>query len=254
MMRGFLKHLFYSIVFILCFNVHGQNNEGVWDTSSSFSQEVNLSAGEYRPITYKLPLGTTKVYYRVYVVSSLGDASSSFLKLFENSTNPKIAIPARLTQTSIKMSDPKINYSVVFASASGTNECFSSNGVITGEQINSLNENNCINTDDNSSALVFKFKSENSFFPLKIKFEIIPFINFELSRGWSKNLKNGLYNLLVKYLNENNTENYNTFKINEVSNCILVNVTKDYTLNQFKSLANYEMQNYFNNLKSKCDK
>lgn len=252
-MKVFSSFLLQSFFLISSCFVFSQNSLGIWDTKSSFSQVINLSAGEYRPITFKLPQGTTKVYYRIEVVSQIGNTTSTFLEQFYNSTNPKIQLASRLTNTTIKMSDPKISYSILFASASGTNQCFDSNGVITGEQINSLGDDACINTNDISGAFVFKFKSENSYFPLKIKFEIIPFINYELSRGWAKNLKDVLYDILVKGLSENNTENYSIIRINEISNCILVNITKDFTVKQFQNLAEYEKQNYIMSLKPKCD-
>ena len=106
---------------------------------------------------------------------------------------------------------------------------------------------------DFKSNLKFNFESLNKLFPLKVVFESVPFIDIELKRGWSKSIKDYLYNNLVSYVKENNSENLSLSKIEETINCLLGQLTKDYTLKEFQLLAEYEKGNYFNKTIKTCN-
>ena len=224
------KRVVKSTIFCLLNSLMFSQENGYWYIHAIRSQVISLSHGESKGITIELPRGTSKFSYKIKIISQYANATYDFADMFKNSLDPRFRI---LSQTA------KI--------------CYSSNGIITGTEINFFDSTkiNCINTDENTNVLNFYFKNENQFFPLKVIFEYIPYIDYELQRGWSKNLKNNLYNLLLNKLKES----LNNIGNNEIKNglsCILSNVVKDYTLEQFKSLADYEQQNYFSTIIKKC--
>lgn len=248
-----MRKIFLIITILVNVVTYCQSNIGHWDSYSANSQTLTLNKSEAKSISYKVPIGTSKVYYKIQVLKQIGDdVSTEFLGYFKNSTDLRISIPAQIADLSIKSSSAKATYFVEQISGGSVKQCYNNNQIISGSHINYFDNTSCINTNEGIDYLVFKFKSENAFFPLKIVFEIIPFIDNELERGWTKNLKEYLYKNLVDKLVSSNSDNISYEKIKEVSSCLLSNITNDYSLNQFQSLADYEKDLYFNKLKSKC--
>ena len=247
------KRVVISTIFCLLNSLMFSQENGYWYIHAIRSQVISLSHGESKGITIELPRGTSKFSYKIKIISQYANATYDFADMFKNSLDPRFRILSQTAKIAVSATDPKIRYSIESFSNNQKSLCYSSNGIITGTEINFFDSTkiNCINTDENTNVLNFYFKNENQFFPLKVIFEYIPYIDYELQRGWSKNLKNNLYNLLLNKLKES----LNNIGNNEIKNglsCILSNVVKDYTLEQFKSLADYEQQNYFSTIIKKC--
>ena len=229
-----------------------QSIKGSWN--QGFGQTINLNAGKDRVIRYNLPTGTTKVYFKLKIITQWGNEASDFLSLFQNSTDPKIKIASFIGEKAIKASDPKISFNAFFNSNGLQYNCINSNGIITGVFLSSISEDECIKVDYLEKNFIdFNIKNENSLFNLKVVFEIVPFVDYELSRGWSKSIKNELYNFLLKNLNENNEFNLSKNQIEELTRCFLTNVVTDYTYRDFLNLAEFEKKNYIEKLKRNCN-
>jgi hypothetical protein len=227
---------------------------GYWDTNAIQSQVINLSREETKVVTITLPKGISKFSYKIKIISQYATTAYDFADMFSNSNDPKFRIMSQGAKIAVSSTDPKIWYSIENISGNQKNFCCSSNGIITGTQINYFDYSNksCINIDEISNTLIFKFKSYNKFFPLKVVFEYIPYIDNELKRGWSKNLKDKLYNYIINEIKKENN-NVSNNQIESAVNCILTNVIKDYTLEQYRSLAGFEVQNYFKKILKTCE-
>ena len=244
--------ILFSLILVQT-SVFSQDN-GLWDVNAIKSQTINLSHGESKGITVELPRGTSKFSYKIKVISQFATAIYDFADMFKNSIDPRFSILSQAAKVAVSANDPKISYSIENYSGNQKNYCYSSNGIITGTVINffDYSNRNCINIDENTNVLNFYFKSNNQVFPLKVVFEYIPFIDSELQRGWTKNLKNNLYDFLLSKLKEI-SNNINEDELKKGLSCILTNIVNDYTLDQYQSLAEYEKQNYFSKIIEKCN-
>jgi hypothetical protein len=226
---------------------------GYWDTNAIKSQVIPLNAEQNKTIQVLLPQGTTKFSYKIKVISQIGNVTYDFAEVFKNSADPRLALASQVTKSVVSSTEPKISYSIERI-GSQRSLCYSSNGIIIGQVINYIDFQNrkCIDTDEDLNILNFYFKSENKIWPLKVVFEYVPFVEYELKRGWSKNLKNDFYNSLVNFIKQDSS-NAVDGEIEKAVSCLVTNVIKDYTFEEFKSLAEFEKRNYLQKTASICD-
>lgn len=250
-----MEKIFYFL-FLISFCVYSQEN-GNWDIESSEKKIVKLNAGQSDGILLNLPLGTTKILYSIKILKSVSNESVASLTdlITSNTIDPKTYILAKTVEQGVKMSDAKITYSISSQSDTKVNNCFSSNGIVTDEikHYFDYTNQNCLDISGNNLKLYFRFTSQNNFFPLKVIFQVVYYIDEDLKRGWSKNIKNHLFENLVKNIKQSN-QSLTIETIENNVNCILTNLTKDYTFHEFQLLAEYEKKNYFEKLKNICDK
>jgi hypothetical protein len=248
-----MKWIVLFFLILVQTSVFSQEN-GFWDVNAIKSQTINLNHGQSKGITVELPRGTSKFSYKIKVISQYATATYDFADMFKNSIAPGFPMLSQAAKVVVSATDPKISYSIENYSGNQKNYCYSSNGIITGTVINYFDytNRNCLNIEENANVLNFYFKSNNQFFPLKVVFEYIPYIDSELKRGWTKKLKNNLYDFLFIKLKEI-SNNINEDELKKGLSCILTNVVIDYTLDQFQFLAEYEKQNYFSKVIEKCN-
>lgn len=247
-----------KITFILLFInllTYSQEN-GKWDKNNIKTEVINLNAGEVKSLKIDLPLGTSKVYYTIKVLKKNADIVYSMTNLVSKNTfDPRLILLSEVTKASVNMSDAKIKYSITSLSDGNKSICYNSSEIITDERKDYFDytNKNCLDISGNNLSLLFNFQSHNKYFPLKIVIELAPFVDNDLKNGWSQNIKNHLYNYLVNSIKQSNS-NLSNDVIEKNVNCILTNLTKDYTFQQFQLLAEYEKKNYFQKLKDICDK
>lgn len=244
--------ILFSLILVQT-SVFSQEN-GLWNVNAIKSQTINLSHGKTKGITVELPRGTSKFSYKIKVISQFATAIYDFADMFKNSLDPRFSILSQAAKVAVSANDPKISYSIENYSGNQKNYCYSSNGIITGTVINffDYSNRNCINIDENTNVLNFYFKSNNQVFPLKVVFEYIPFIDSELQRGWTKKRKENLYEYVYNKI-KLNAKNISDSEIRVFLNCFLENLTKDFTLEEYSSKAEFEIQNYISALTKKCD-
>lgn len=246
----------YLLLWLL-FNtfIFSQEN-GKWDSFSIQEKRITLDAGQSHNLSVTLPLGTTKVFYTIRAMKLVGEKDELSIISRELSKSPTPNFASLATQSAniaIGMSDAKISYSIISQSDNNTYNCYNSQGVVTNERVYiDYTNKNCIDISGSNLKLNFNFKSENKFFGLRLVFEIIPFVDNELKRGWTQNIKNYLYENFVKLIKESNNE----LKINNIekfASCLLSRVMEAYTFTEFKLLADYERKQYVDNIAKLCE-
>lgn len=246
---------FFQLIFLFATTLVFSQENGKWDSSSIQSRIITLSAGQSQNISITLPRGTTKVFYTVRAMKLVGESESSSIiaNEFSKSTLPNFALLATsATNTAIGMSDAKVSYSIISQSDNNTYNCYSSRGNVTNERIYmDYTDKNCLDISGANLKMNFNFKSENKFFGLRLVFEIVSFVDIELKNGWSKNIKDFLYENLVKSIKANN----HILKIDNIekfSGCLISRIIELYTYEKFNLLADFEKQNLIENLTSQC--
>lgn len=249
-MKIIIQLLFLFSVMLL----FSQEN-GKWDSNSIQSRKITLSAGQSQNLSITLPRGTTKVFYTIRAMKLLGETEELSLISNELSKNPApnfALLATSMANSAISMSDAKISYSIISQSDNNTYECFVSQGNVTNERVYlDYTNKNCLDISGGNLKLNFNFKSQNKFFGLRLVFEIVSFIDDELKNGWSKNIKNSLYENIVQTIKENN-EDFKIENVEKFSGCIINKIVEMYSYEKFNLLADFEKQSLFENLFSKC--
>jgi hypothetical protein len=245
----------YTILCLLLSTIIFSQENGKWDSFSIQEKRITLDAGQSHNLSITLPKGTTKVFYTVRAMKLVGEKEELSIISRELSKSPTPNLALLATQSAniaIGMNDAKISYSIKSQSDNNTYNCYNSQGIVTNERVYiDYTDKNCLDISGSNLKLNFNFKSENKFFGLRLVFEIIPFVDNELKRGWSQNIKNYLYENFVKLVKENNNE----LKIENIENfagCLLSRVMEAYTFTEFKLLAEYERKQYVDNIALLC--
>lgn len=242
-----LSLLFSTIIF-------SQEN-GKWDSFSIQEKKITLDAGQSNNLTITLPKGTTKVFYTVRAMKLVGEKEELSLisrELSKSSTPNWALIATESTNIAIGMSDAKISYSIIGQSDNNNYNCYQSRGIVTNERVYiDYTNKNCLDISGSNLKLNFNFKSENKFFGLRLIFEIIPFIDNDLKRGWSQNIKNFYYENFVRMIKEKNNE-LKISNIEKFAGCVLSRVTEAYSYTEFSLLADYERSEYINSIAMLC--
>jgi tetratricopeptide (TPR) repeat protein len=232
------------VAILFCFKTFAQK-EGYWDKERATSKEITLSAGKRTVIkTEDLPIGTTEFIYRITVLDENQKLSSSLVSVLKAIPDPSgisqgAAGAIHLTST-ITGSD-KCTYAL-FSSADAAN-LFLKEAKLDGacltdkEKVNKVarlvsTSSTCLT---NIPYLWFGIESKNWVMNQKIVLEVVPWVDYNASRGWDKTNKIVLVDLAKIFPVTSKLKNKEQFFGNFVEM-----VTTKYTYNEFSKLIKAE--------------
>ncbi|QOG56643.1 tetratricopeptide repeat protein [Flavobacterium columnare] len=196
-----MKFHFYNILITLSFFTgYTQSPSGYWDNQRGMTKEVNLSAGEKLVVkTQDLPVGTTEIAYRITLLDENQKMVNDLASVLKAIPDPYFI--GKGTGSAISL----------VSSISGVDKCtyaifvdeLSSNDFIKTESIQKacLYQKNPVSKDaklislksvclhENTKNLWFTFKNQNWLMSEKIILEVIPWVDYTASKGWTKNNK-----------------------------------------------------------------
>ncbi|WP_264520921.1 hypothetical protein [Flavobacterium sp. N1994] len=239
-----------------------QSEDGYWDQERKTEKEIPLADHKRKWLRAEIPTGTTQLVYRVSFLDENGQLRSSLSSTI--GSLPSVTAQgssAILSLLNVIGGSNKGQY-FIFTSKEDAdyyctnnivqNACYAnSNNIPSDKNVLYLNKSACLS--ESTQYLWFAFYNANYMDDQKVVLEVLPWIDKKASLGWSQKIKNFLYDYLVKSIKQSN-ENIPSETIEKNVNCILTNLTSDYTFNQFQLLAEYEKKNYFDKLESICNK
>jgi tetratricopeptide (TPR) repeat protein len=180
--------------------VVGQSKEGYWDNVRTTNETFTLGAGKRKFIkTADFPEGTTEVVFRISLLDDNQKITSSLVSVLKASPDPtgisQGSAGAVFLASTISGSD-KCKYAV-FSNEKEAAQYESSGGV----QKACMIQNTPINKEakllsSNSKCLLsgakniwFGFESDNWVMNEKIVLEVVPWVDYKLSSGWTKEAK-----------------------------------------------------------------
>lgn len=244
-----------NCIFLLFpFLLFSQNKEGYWDNVRTTNETINLSAGKRTIIkSTELPDGTTEAVFRISLLDDNQKLTSSLVSLLKSIPDPtgiSQGSAGAVYLLSTFSGDDKCKYAIftnekdalLYQTTGETkNACFVQNTPVNKEAKLLTENSSCIS--NSSKYLWIGFESDNWFMKQKIVFELVPWVNEKLSRGWTVAAKKNVLDEVKKL------EIVSSIKSkNEFAGTMLDLISKKVTYKEFKNLFPEEKQKMYNDL------
>lgn len=255
------RKLFLVLLISILSNSIFAQQDGYWDKERAFKKEIVVSARDRIVIkTEDLPVGTTEVVYRITLLDENQQLASSLVSVLKS-----IPDPTGISQGSAgavfllsKISgDDKCKYAIfsndVLASEykkSGNTEkaCYEQNFPVSKDaKLLSIDKSLCIQS--NSNPMWFGFESKNWIMKQKIVLEVVPWVNYRLSRGWTLENRKLIINQCKTSEQAKSLINSDDFCV-----CVLGKLQKEYKFQEFQKLLSIEKSKAFKDFGNACFK
>ncbi|RYZ49864.1 MAG: hypothetical protein EOP49_15275, partial [Sphingobacteriales bacterium] len=252
-MRTHFFLLFVTLV--LCGNFSTAQS-GYWDRERATSKEFIVPAGNRVVIkTLNFPVGTTEVVYRITVLDNnqkMANNLGSVLRAIPDPSGITQGSGGALQLLSTISGEDECTYAVFTDKAKA--EEYKSSGKPDGACISQPNPVNkeakvisgksaCLN----KPALYFAFESKNWFMRQRVVLEVVPWVDFKASTGWTNDNKLAILNLCK-------SSNLAGLMIrpDDLCLCVLEKFTQKYTFSEYSNLLVSEKSKLFRDFGAAC--
>jgi hypothetical protein len=253
-----LKTLSSFFFFFVAIPVLFAQKEGYWDKERSTTKEVVVSARDRILIKIDdLPTGTTEVIYRITLLDKnqqMANSLVSVLKVIPDPTGISQGSAGAVFLVSKISGDDKCKYAI-FSKADAANNyvttgnteeaCFIQDEPVSKDAKRlSMDKSTCLKSNN---LLWFGFESKNWIMNQKIVLEVVPWVDYKLSRGWTKENRKAI-------IDQCKTSNLAQKMTNSVDFCVCVSdkIQSKYTFKEFQKLLIEERNKAFKDFGTIC--
>ncbi|MBP6424588.1 MAG: hypothetical protein KA278_02575 [Flavobacterium sp.] len=253
-----LKIISSLIFFFVTIPVLFAQKEGYWDKERSTTKEVVVSARDRILIKIDdLPTGTTEVIYRITLLDKnqqMANSLVSVLKAIPDPTGISQGSAGAVFLVSKISGDDKCKYAI-FSMADAANNyvttgnteeaCFIQDEPVSKDAKRlSMDKSTCLKSNN---LLWFGFESKNWIMNQKIVLEVVPWVNYKLSRGWTKENRKAI-------IDQCKTSNLAQKMTNSGNFCVCVSdkIQSKYTFKEFQKLLIEERNKAFKDFGTIC--
>ena len=256
-----MQNKYFIVIFLFLFTANTvlAQKDGYWDKTRATTEEISVSARDRIVIkTQDFPEGTTEVVYRITLLDKNQQMASSLVSVLK-----AIPDPTGISQGSAgavfilsKISgDDKCKYAV-FSSAdlakkykeSGKtdNACLVQDTPVSKDaKLLSTDKSACMQAS--SGNLWFGFESKNWIMSQKIIFEVVPWVDNKLSRGWTLENRKAIIDQCKTSNLAQKMSNSDDFCV-----CILDKIQSKYKFEEFQKLLAVERGKAFKDFGDNC--
>jgi hypothetical protein len=256
-----LKKISYILLFFAAIPVLYAQKEGYWDKERSTTKEVIVSARDRILIKVDdLPTGTTELIYRITLLDKnqqMANSLVSVLKAIPDPTGISQGSAGAVFLVSKISGDDKCKYAVFSKSDVATNYVVTGNTseacLVQNEPVSkdakrlSVDKSTCLKSNANSTMLWFGFESKNWIMNQKIVLEVVPWVDYKLSRGWTKENRKAI-------IDQCKTSNLAQKMTNPGDFCVCISdkIQAKYTFKEFQKLLTEERNKAFKDFGVLC--
>lgn len=253
------KKLLLVFLISISFQAVFAQKDGYWDKERASTKEIVVSARNRIVIkTEDLPVGTTEVVYRITLLDENQQMASSLVSVLKSIPDPtgisQGSAGAVFLVSKISGAD-KCKYAIfsngTLAAAyekEGKTEkaCFVQNEAVSKDAKRlSIDKSTCFNS--NSTNMWFGFESKNWIMQQKIILEVVPWVDFKLSRGWNQGNRKLILNQCKMTDLANKIPNSDEYCV-----CVLDKLQKEYKFQEFQKLLAVEKTKTFKDFGKTC--
>ena len=253
-----LKIISSFIFFFMTIPVLFAQKEGYWDKERSTTKEVVVSARDRILIKIDdLPTGTTEVIYRITLLDKnqqMANSLVSVLKAIPDPTGISQGSAGAVFLVSKISGDDKCKYAI-FSKADAANNyvttgnteeaCFIQDEPVSKDAKRlSMDKSTCLKSNN---LLWFGFESKNWIMNQKIVLEVVPWVDYKLSRGWTKENRKAI-------IDQCKTSNLAQKMTNSGDFCVCVSdkIQSKYSFKEFQKLLIEERNKAFKDFGTIC--
>ena len=253
-----LKIISSFIFFFMTIPLLFAQKEGYWDKERSTTKEVVVSARDRILIKIDdLPTGTTEVIYRITLLDKnqqMANSLVSVLKAIPDPTGISQGSAGAVFLVSKISGDDKCKYAI-FSKADAANNyvttgnteeaCFIQDEPVSKDAKRlSMDKSTCLKSNN---LLWFGFESKNWIMNQKIVLEVVPWVDYKLSRGWTKENRKAI-------IDQCKTSNLAQKMTNSGDFCVCVSdkIQSKYTFKEFQKLLIEERNKAFKDFGAIC--
>lgn len=253
-----LKIISSFIFFFVTIPVLFAQKEGYWDKERSTTKEVVVSARDRILIKIDdLPTGTTEVIYRITLLDKnqqMANSLVSVLKAIPDPTGISQGSAEAVFLVSKISGDDKCKYAIFSKSDAANNyvttgntdeACFIQDEPVSKDAKRlSMDKSTCLKSNN---LLWFGFESKNWIMNQKIVLEVVPWVDYKLSRGWTKENRKAI-------IDQCKTSNLAQKMTNSGDFCVCVSdkIQSKYTFKEFQKLLIEERNKAFKDFGTIC--
>ena len=240
-----MNKIVYFISAILFSSSIFAQKDGFWDKERATSKEIVLTAGKRALIkTEDLPSGTTEFVFRITLLDEgqkLTSSLVSVLKAIPDPTGISKGAAGAIHLTSAISGDDKCTYAIFNESnqanqflkdGSSDKACFEQKEKVNKEVKLISTSSTCLTNIPN---LWFGFESQNWLMSQKIVLEVVPWVDYNVSRGWTKQTKKEIEKMCTSF------SFYNQLSKKEIFTGEFINLfTERYKYAEFKNMLDSE--------------
>lgn len=258
MNNNLLKINFLLLVFLFSVSLSAQQT-GYWDKTRVTTKEISLGAGNRVSVKSEdFPKGTTEIIYRITLLDDNQQLATSLVSLLKS-----VPDPSGISQGSAgavflmsKISgDDKCTYALFSSEDNATKykesgksdvACYVQNTPLSKEaKLFSIENSKCLKA--NSQNIWFAFESKNWLMKQKIVLEVVPWVDYKLSKGWSQENKKSILDLCKTSDLSELMGNSNDFCV-----CILDQFVQKYTFPEYQKLLAVEKSKAYKDFGANC--
>ncbi|WP_396142058.1 tetratricopeptide repeat protein [Flavobacterium sp.] len=240
-----MNKIVYFISAILFSSLIFAQKDGFWDKERATSKEIVLTAGKRALIkTEELPSGTTEFVFRITLLNEgqkLTSSLVSVLKAIPDPTGISQGAAGAIHLTSAISGDDKCTYAIFNESnqanqflkdGSSDKACFEQKEKVNKEVKLISTSSTCLTNIPN---LWFGFESQNWLLNQKIVLEVVPWVDYNVSRGWTKQTKKEIEKMCTSF------SFYHQLSKKEIFTGEFINLfTERYKYAEFKNMLDSE--------------
>ena len=240
-----MNKIVYFISAILFSSSIFAQKDGFWDKERATSKEIVVTAGKRALIkTEELPSGTTEFVFRITLLDEgqkLTSSLVSVLKAIPDPTGISQGAAGAIHLTSAISGDDKCTYAIFNESnqanqflkdGSSDKACFEQKEKVNKEVKLISTSSTCLTNIPN---LWFGFESQNWLLNQKIVLEVVPWVDYNVSRGWTKQTKKEIEKMCTSF------SFYHQLSKKEIFTGEFINLfTERYKYAEFKNMLDSE--------------
>ena len=256
-----LKKISVLFFFLVTIPVLFAQKNGYWDKERSTTKEVVVSARNRILVAIDdLPTGTTELIYRITLLDKnqqMANSLVSVLKAIPDPTGISQGSAGAVFLVSKISGDDKCKYAVFskleaatdYVTTGATSEaCLVQDEPVSKDAKRlSVDKSTCLKSNSNSNVLWFGFESSNWIMNQKIVLEVVPWVDYKLSRGWTKDNRKAI-------IDQCKTSNLAQKMTNSADFCVCVSdkIQAKYTFKEFQKLLPEERAKAFKDFGTLC--
>ena len=243
-----MNKILYIITALLFSATFYAQTDGFWDKERATTKEIVVTAGKRALIkTEELPAGTTEFVYRITLLDEgqkLTSSLVSVLKAIPDPTGISQGTAGAIQLTSAISGDDKCTYALfqevnaanIFLKEGKTDKaCFDQKEKVNKEAKLISATSLCLTNLPN---LWFGFESQNWLMNQKIVLEVVPWVDYKASRGWTKQTKKEIEKICVSF------SFFDQLSKKEIFTGEFINLfTEQYKYSEFKNMLDSEKAN-----------